>query len=106
VVIRDKQDNEYNGTFIDWSITLWGEAVDAEKAKLHPLPGEESKTLVHHPQPTHTASAIITSLSSTSSSIIHATGNPSNHIDRPVNVKPTSSVEQGTIEGLRLSRPA
>jgi kexin len=33
--------NQHNGSFIDWHLKLWGEAIDASKATLLPMPTEE-----------------------------------------------------------------
>jgi kexin len=87
VIIRDTQENQYNGTLVDWSITLWGVAIDADKAVLHPLPGEEHKTPSHHPTST---AALVTTTDLPSTHHVQATGNPSGHLDRPVNSKPTA----------------
>lgn len=41
LVVRDTNENEHSGTFIDWHLKLWGEARDASKATKLPLPTEQ-----------------------------------------------------------------
>ncbi|KAG8526963.1 uncharacterized protein KY384_008392 [Bacidia gigantensis] len=92
VVVKDTEVNVLNGTFTDWRIKLWGECIDADIQKPLPLPTETddddhdvvsgSPTFVSvdpgEPQPTNLPA------------------NPSDHQDRPVNIKPTPSVTTAT----------
>ncbi|KAJ2972616.1 hypothetical protein NUW58_g9150 [Xylaria curta] len=41
IIIRDTQVNDQKGTFIDWHLKLWGESIDASKAKPLPMPTDE-----------------------------------------------------------------
>ncbi|KAK3983942.1 putative KEX1 protease precursor [Cladorrhinum sp. PSN332] len=41
IIVKDTTVNNNNGTFIDWHLKLWGEARDASKSKLLPMPTEE-----------------------------------------------------------------
>jgi len=41
IVVKDTIVNEFNGTFTDWHLKLWGESIDASKAVLLPLPSED-----------------------------------------------------------------
>lgn len=84
IIVKDTNENEYTGNFTDWKLTLWGESIDASKQEPLPMPTEHDDdnhdvitasvgtTTVSHP-PDDTPSAI-----------------PSDHIDRPVNAKPTA----------------
>lgn len=40
VIVKDTNVNEFNGTFIDWRLTLWGESIDGSNQPLHALPSE------------------------------------------------------------------
>ncbi|KAI9669260.1 MAG: pheromone processing endoprotease [Trizodia sp. TS-e1964] len=89
LVVRDTVVNEFSGKFIDWKITLWGECIDPSKQGMLPMPNEDDDkdhdVIIEHPATT-TSIVIATSTTSTPS------GNPTDHIDRPVNEKPTSAV--------------
>ena len=94
VIVRDTKENQYNGSLIDWSITLWGEVINADKAELHPLPGEEGKHgKPHESRPMVTAGYVATTeLPSTHpSDNVDTTGIPEGHPERPVNSKPTAA---------------
>lgn len=39
--MKDNKANEHQGKFIDWHLKLWGEAADADKATLLPMPNED-----------------------------------------------------------------
>ncbi|KAI5798826.1 peptidase S8/S53 domain-containing protein [Geopyxis carbonaria] len=95
IVIRDVLKNEFQGSLEDWSITLWGEAKASDKAELYPLPGQTSHhTIGNHLMPTSSAVVVTTSkLSTPTSGIVKVTGNPVDHIHRPVNSKISESTE-------------
>jgi len=61
IVIRDTVVNEFNGTFIDWHLKLWGESKDAAKATLLPMPSEDEDA-DHDVIPTVTPTVATTSL--------------------------------------------
>ncbi|KAI4183931.1 MAG: hypothetical protein L6R41_005082 [Letrouitia leprolyta] len=87
IVVKDTVVNDHNGTFTDWKLTLWGECIDASKQDLLPMPTE-------HDDDDHdvvTASISTTSVSAGSEES-GLPANPSDHITRPVNVKPTPGV--------------
>ena len=87
--------NEFNGTFVDWKITLWGECIDPAKQSLRPMPTE-------HDDDNHDIISAVVS-TTTLAAIPSATelpAQPSDHIDRPVNSKPgsvTSTSVSGTV---------
>ena len=83
--MKDSNQNEYNGTFIDWRLNLWGESINAEIQNLHPMPDE-------HDDDHETAPAIVSTTSIEASPPATATApliNPSDHPDRPTKPKPT-----------------
>lgn len=84
VVVKDTQVNEHNGSFTDWKLTLWGSAIDADKQELHPLPTD------HDDDDHDVMTASVGFASVTHSGAEAPSGNPSDHIDRPVNAKPTA----------------
>ena len=60
-MVRDTKVNEFQGTFVDWHLKLWGESIDPSKAKVLPMPTEEDDD-DHDAVPTSTAGAATTSL--------------------------------------------
>ncbi|KAL1311631.1 hypothetical protein AAFC00_001741 [Neodothiora populina] len=92
VIVKDTVQNEHSGRFTDWRLKFWGEAEDAAKQKLLPLP-TESEDDDHDVE---TTSAVV---GTTSVDVPTHTGtpvgNPTDHIDRPVNSK-TSATATGT----------
>lgn len=50
ITMLDKQNNGKNGTFVDWSMSLWGSAIDAALAKPYKMAGDEQIVL---PEPPH-----------------------------------------------------
>ncbi|KAL8923605.1 MAG: hypothetical protein Q9208_004552 [Pyrenodesmia sp. 3 TL-2023] len=86
VVVKDTMVNEDNGTFIDWKLTLWGECIDPSKQDLLPMPTE-------HDDDDHDVISAVVSTATVSPGA-EETGvlaNPTDHITRPVNVKPTDA---------------
>ncbi|RAR14943.1 kex1 protease precursor [Stemphylium lycopersici] len=87
VVIKDvKAGNGKTGTFTDWKLRLWGESIDASKAKPRPLPDkhEDDNHDKIDEHPAHTTSVVIpTGTAPTMTSVPH------DHPDRPINQKPT-----------------
>lgn len=83
VVVKDSNVNDYNGTFTDWKLTLWGECIDASIQGLLPMPEEDEG---EHEE--------IMSANFSTATISTASGevelaNPTDHISRPINAKPT-----------------
>ncbi|KAL7276153.1 pheromone processing endoprotease [Rhizina undulata] len=98
IIVKDTVENQKNGSLIDWRLTLWGEAIDADKAELLPLPGDSTNDTeggIAHP--TSTVEAETTVLPEpTSTGEPKVTENPTDHITRPVNSKPTDGPESAT----------
>ncbi|KAL9590159.1 MAG: hypothetical protein Q9203_001013 [Teloschistes exilis] len=98
IVVKDTVANEHNGTFVDWKLTLWGECMDASKQELLPMPTE-------HDDDDHDVESAVVSTATVApgaeESGIPAT--PSDHIHRPINVKPTGN---GPSESKAVSTTA
>lgn len=97
VIIKDVvAGNLKKGKFIDWKLRLWGESIDASKAKLLPIPTEHDDDdhdknedkIDEHP-------AHVTSVSAPTGSKPTITANPQDHPDRPVNQKPSQTQANG-----------
>ncbi|KAG9233553.1 peptidase S8/S53 domain-containing protein [Amylocarpus encephaloides] len=89
VIVKDTIKNEFNGTFVDWHLKLWGESIDATKATLLPMPSE-------HDDDDHDAIISSTTTVAGATTSVGAattrtslTANPTGHPDRPT--KPTGS---------------
>ncbi|KAL9016558.1 MAG: hypothetical protein Q9185_006095 [Variospora sp. 1 TL-2023] len=92
VVVKDTVVNEHNGTFVDWKLTLWGECIDASKQDLLPMPTE-------HDDDDHDVESAVVSTATISSGAeeTNLAANPTDHITRPVNVKPTDGPTKPVI---------
>lgn len=84
--------NDNSGNFTDWRISLWGEAKDASKAKLHPMPTDQDDD-DHDREDGNVATTSVVVPSSTS-----LPTTPSDHPHRPVNEKPSSTTTTPTAE--------
>ncbi|KAL8706731.1 MAG: hypothetical protein Q9201_000256 [Fulgogasparrea decipioides] len=84
IVVKDTVVNEHNGTFVDWKLTLWGECIEASKQELLPMPTD-------HDDDDHDviSASVSTAAVTPGPEQTEIPANPSDHIDRPVNVKPT-----------------
>ncbi|EGE77626.1 kexin [Blastomyces gilchristii SLH14081] len=87
VIVKDTIVNEHNGTFIDWQLNLWGEAINPKIQELHPLPTENDHD--HDTEPAVVTTTPITTPGGPSRPT--PTSIPSDGVDRPVNAKPTDS---------------
>ncbi|KAI9813113.1 MAG: pheromone processing endoprotease [Pycnora praestabilis] len=103
VVVKDTQVNEHNGTFVDWKLTLWGQSIDASRQELLPMPTEHDDD--NHDAPT-TASAITTSVLVDSSSTTEMPPSPTDHIDRPINAKPSDTDAEVTSAAATSDVPS
>src|SRR5208282_3305356 len=83
----------HNGTFVDWHLKLWGEAIDPKLATLIPLP-EQSDDDNHDEIATTTLAA--TTISVPIPTETSALVTPTDHPDRPVNAKPTGTTDEDT----------
>lgn len=100
VVVKDTNVNEYNGTFTDWKLTLWGECIDASTQGLLPMPEEdegENQDIVSANVSTATISTVSGEM---------GLANPTGHISRPINAKPTYTVNPTPAESSGLFPPS
>lgn len=88
VVVKDTNVNEHNGTFTDWRLRLWGEAIDAASQSLLPMPTEHDDD--DHDVDVHTPGVTTTSVEVPTETGTPA-GNPDDHQDRPVNSKTSAT---------------
>lgn len=93
VIVKDGVENEHSGRFTDWRLKLWGECIDPEKQELLPLPTEDEDD----DHDVETTSALV----GTTSVLVPTqtgspAGNPTDHIDRPVNSKTSSMASAPT----------
>ncbi|KAL2005632.1 hypothetical protein VTN00DRAFT_10125 [Thermoascus crustaceus] len=84
VVVKDLKVNEFSGVFIDWRLNLWGEAIDGSNQQLHPLPNE------HDDEHTIEDAVVATVSIDTGETKTEPPSVPTDHIERPVNEKPSS----------------
>jgi kexin len=78
------------GKFLDWRLNLWGECIDPSIQELHPLPDEHDDDHEVAEVPVSTTSLLPTP----SQTDLPAT--PSDHIDRPINAKPSNQASATT----------
>ncbi|KUI70994.1 Protease KEX1 [Cytospora mali] len=93
VIVKDAKVNEHSGTWTDFHLKLWGESIDASLAKPLPMPNEEDDD-DHDVIATTTMGA--TTVTPPPGGVQTAPGDlpitaPSDHPDRPINAKPTST---------------
>jgi kexin len=93
VIVKDVvAGNNKQGVFVDWKLRLWGESIDASKAKLLPIPTEhdddDHDKIENHPA--HTTSVSIPAGTKPTITAI-----PADHPDRPVNQKPSQTLANG-----------
>lgn len=85
LIVKDNIENEHKGEFTDWKLRLWGECIDPSLQTELPMPSE-------HDDDDHD---VISSVYGHTTTITRPTntqtpvGNPTDHITRPVNQKPT-----------------
>ncbi|KAJ6171203.1 hypothetical protein N7470_000270 [Penicillium chermesinum] len=100
IIVKDTQVNEFNGDFIDWRINFWGEAIDAAKTHLHPLPDEHD-----HDHPYEDPHDIATVSVDPGPVKTGAPENIDDHHDRPINQKPTSTPKPTVTQPGDASKP-
>ncbi|KAJ2906436.1 hypothetical protein MKZ38_001796 [Zalerion maritima] len=95
IVIKDIKENKNKGKLVDFHLKFWGEAIDADKTTLLPMPTEDEDA-DHTVIPTSSATGVSTSVS-------HATDSnfmsekPTDHPDRPT--KPSDTAAETTPTG-------
>lgn len=90
MIVKDSKVNKYTGSFIDWRLNLWGEAIDGSNQELHPLPDEHDND--------HTIEDVIAATTSVSSAPTKTepVTPPTEATNRPVNQKPTQTTPSPT----------
>lgn len=87
VIVKDTVENEHSGTLVDWKLNLFGESVDPSIQGLLPMPNERDDD-AHDSEDAVASTASISAPTSTRTPV----DNPSGHIDRPINFKPSVTV--------------
>ncbi|KAF2831284.1 hypothetical protein CC86DRAFT_137295 [Ophiobolus disseminans] len=104
VIVKDViTGNLKKGVFVDWKLRLWGESIDASKAKLLPIPGEHDDD-DHDKIDDHPAHTTVVSVPAGTKPTITAI--PSDHPDRPVNQKPSQTLANGAQKSAVTSPSA
>lgn len=88
--------NEFNGTFVDWHLKLWGESIDPDKATLLPLPTDNDDDSHDEIVVSTTTIAAATTSVEPVKSTTPLPVKPSDHPDRPVNSKPADTAPEPT----------
>ena len=99
VVVKDTEVNEHNGSFTDWRITLWGECIKASEQQLLPMPTEsddDDHDVVSAPPTT-------ISIEPGSGAASSPLPNPTDHQDRPINVKPSPTNAAEASEATQVA---
>lgn len=95
VIVRDTEVNNEKGKFIDWHLKLWGESIDASKAKPLPMPSEDDDADHDVIQSTVSGAASTKSIAAPSTTQSSFTANPTDHPVRPTKpgAQPTESTK-------------
>lgn len=86
VVVKDTKVDSNSGTFTDWRLKLWGESIDGDKQELLPLPNEYDDD-DHDREDANVGTTSVAVPTVTG----QPEGNPTDHIDRPVNIKTSTT---------------
>lgn len=97
VIVKDTRVDDNKGTFTDWRLKLWGESIDADKQDLLPLPNEYDDD-DHDREDGHVDTTSVAVPTFTG----EPAGNPTDHIDRPVNNKGSSSAASPTASATNV----
>jgi kexin len=82
VIVKDTVANEFNGTFVDWHLKLFGESIDPSKATLLPMPTEKDDDNHDEEVATTTVAGETTSVTAAPSKTFLSV-KPSDHPERP-----------------------
>lgn len=86
VIVKDTKVDSNTGTFTDWRLKLWGESIDGDKQELLPLPNEyDDDDHDREDAEVGTTSVAVPTVTG------QPQGNPTDHIDRPINSKVSST---------------
>lgn len=98
--MKDVKANEFNGSFTDWRLNLWGESIDGSKQPIHPLPEENDDSHSYEDVPVMTTTVQPEPSTTTTTPIT-----PTDFIDRPVNEKPTQTTASVTASPVVSQTP-
>lgn len=100
VIVKDTLMNDHTGNFTDWRLNLFGECIDPTNQPLLPMPTAEDDD--DHDR--EDANVAITSVAVPTETDAPA-GNPTGHIDRPVNIKTTTTLDGPVASSTAPSEP-
>ena len=103
VIVKDTNVNNHNGTFTDWRLKFYGEAVDPKKTSLLSMPNKHDDD-DHDVVETQTASHHTTSVA-VPTETGRPPGNPDDHQHRPVNSKISTTKTTDTTPATPLPSP-
>jgi kexin len=103
VIVKDATVNQLNGTFINWKLNLWGESIDSDKAVLLPMPTEQDDDDNGDIPGTITTATVATTTIEVPSAPAETVVVPTDHIDRPINSKPSATSGAETTTALPSS---
>jgi len=108
IIVKDTVQNKHVGTFTDWHLKLWGEAIDTSKATLLPMPTENDDDDHAIVIPTTTASVATTTTLPPNPSTTQSTTSsfPTDIPDRPVNSKPSQTSGSPQPSNTQDEQPA
>lgn len=102
VIVKDTNVNEHTGNFTDWRLKLYGECIDPSIAEPLPLP-------TIHDDDNHddmrTSAAVGTTSIEVPTQTGDVPGNPTDHLDRPVNSKTSPASTAAEATGTAIPPP-
>nr|AJD23196.1 kex protein [Onygena corvina] len=104
IIVKDTVVNDFNGTFIDWRLTLWGESIDPSIQKLHPLPDVHD----HDHDTSIPAPHVDTTSIDPGPTYTSPPFRPTDSVDRPTRPKPSTTTTPnptGSAEATPSSAP-
>ncbi|KAF7549683.1 hypothetical protein G7Z17_g6234 [Cylindrodendrum hubeiense] len=105
IIVRDTEKNGNKGKLVDFHLKLWGEAIDADKAKPLPMPDEHDDD-DHNVIQTTTLQASTTPIAA-GTAATSVKGNPSDHPERPTkNPAKPSGTEKASPSGTNEAQEA
>ncbi|CAM1504605.1 Fc.00g021960.m01.CDS01 [Cosmosporella sp. VM-42] len=107
VIVRDTEQNEFSGKFVDFHLKLWGEAIDADKATLLPMPEEHDDDDHDLIQSTTTAAAVSTTkIAKPETTKSKALTVPTDHPERPTKAPKPSTTATQSPSGTSVAQEA
>ncbi|KAL2017400.1 hypothetical protein VTK56DRAFT_2243 [Thermocarpiscus australiensis] len=106
IIVRDTNVNQFDGTFIDWHLKLWGETRDASKAKVLPMPTEEDDNDHALIATTSLPASLTTVAPGPAGTDSEVPAKPTDHPDRPVKPKPKPTPSSSQDQAPAASSPS